>query len=461
MLLTYIKLKTTAAINKTLTSYNDPDQGQIFFSGCGIQYFKDDFKSAPRTLPILSFSRLDDLFELVVNVAHEGFSYPIHFSWIDSFITTDGTALKLHTSKYSNTTQVIAFKGSPLAYEIDTDSFIEIPTCINCGAQLTPSDDHYCESCVHELTATKSYSYKPTPSFIGESTYFYGIELEYGFNKRSELAKFMHSHKGLVYLKEDSSIRGGEFRAELVSHPFSFDALMSPDSFIHQVDKLSVTPHENNGCHVHISRTAFNDNKHYSLFYFLLYSSQKLLETVGGRELNSYCQYLPTGHVSSKSNTPLNSGTRASVINENNRDTIEVRIFNSTNSTEELKRYIQFLDSLINYTASVSKQATLSGWAKFIAKNSSKYSVIHTFLADYTTLLTGKVIYKDPILKTMPISKLPLTALNKITKIFTENDTIIVTPGEIITNNGTIRVQTAEGGTNIQISSITQVEIQI
>jgi hypothetical protein len=61
----------------------------------------------------------------------------------------------------------------------------------------------------------------------------------------------------------------------------------------------------------------------------------------------------------------------------------------------------------------------------------------------------------------MPISKLPLTALNKITKIFTENDTIIVTPGEIITNNGTIRVQTAEGGTNIQISSITQVEIQI
>jgi flagellar biosynthesis protein FlhG len=150
-----------------------------------------------------------------------------------------------------------------------------------CGTVLDTDDTELCSSCLIEhFYAVKTYNYKPYPKFKGEqikadkeNPIWYGIELEVGVNKRHTVAKLVKDSNEGLYLKSDSSIAvGSEGSVEIVSHPYSFTALMDKDSWVSKIDKLDVN-HEpqQNGCHIHVSRTAFVDDNHYALLYHLMY----------------------------------------------------------------------------------------------------------------------------------------------------------------------------------------------
>ena len=420
-----VRLHPQSHIDSLLEDVVDYDNN-ITYRGTDCIVFEDDLRQADDSIyPIKYIKKNADTYttEIVTIAPSDGFAIHIHEKWIKSVIV-DGTEYDLVYSKpwfdadNIKTTTVHTFFNIPSLSILFNDA-----CCTSCGAELeTPTDDMLCDSCVNTITNLNSYSHKPAPVFFGEdSTKHYGIELEYGFTNKREAAKIMSRHTSALYLKSDSSVRGGDFNAELVSHPHTFAELMKPDSFIHTVATAKVNPSESNGCHIHISRTSFTDNKHYALFYFLLHSSRDLLEYVGGRQLNSYCKFQSSGRIHSKMNQP-ESADRARAINENNTATVEVRIFNSTNKPADIRRYIQFVDSAIEYTRGANKRISVKDYFSFVKANNTIYSDLASHIVDFKSTLPAPITYREPIIKDMAISKIALTDLPNVISFLVDSD---------------------------------------
>ena len=338
----------------------------------------------------------------------------------------------------------------------------EMLICDCCGdvsEHTTPNDGKLCSKClVDKFYDIKSYSYKPTPTFFGkqikadvDNPIHYGIELEYGFNSRTNMALLMMEHSKEVYLKSDSSIRGGEYKAELVTHPMSFEYLMSDAKWLDKLSSIEAIPNTDyNGCHVHISRSAFVDDKHYSLFYFMMHNMYDVLQYVGGRKFTDYCKPRASGKVfnKTKGNTSNANGDRAVMLNENNQATIEARFFASTDKAEDIKMYVQLLESVIKYTK-YKTTVTVTGWVKYVQKYSIKYNFLNIKLGGVQKeWLDGNVTYKAPRMVTKDFSKVMASKLICISTIIMKDGTKYSDISNIRLDNGNSFIKVHHDGGN-------------
>ncbi len=334
----------------------------------------------------------------------EGKKRAVHLDWIGEFNkskrlgkdkgTYDGKVVLTRKYQFNLTTcELIELKDLPLC------------TCGAVGTIAMYDGSKMCKSCSDDLTTNHDYSYRPTYKYIGKqikadeaTPTWYGLEVEVSTN-REELAKFVYKHSDSVYLKSDSSINGSDYCTEIVSMPHSFTELMKKkDSWLDDISTLSTNEVDANGCHVHISRTAFKDDKHYGLFYFLLHSIEGIATKVGGRDLTNYCKMSPTGRVHNKGNKGSNDGARDIFLNERGEHTVEARFFKGTTDTAKLKGYVQLLESLIKYTRYHSKMVTIKGWFQYITKKSTKYKELLAVVGDVTqhSEYTNTVCYREP-----------------------------------------------------------------
>ena len=321
-------------------------------------------------------------------------------------------------------------------YYLDIDTLACIPSeeitiCSECGAvstHVTPSGEKLCADCfTKRYFKVENYRYRPTLNFLGaqlpkdkEHPVFYGIELEYGFNNKEAMAEVVCNSDGQVFLKSDASIHGGDYHAELVTHPMSFKHIMNNASWIYDLQKIGAVKNPSrNGCHIHISRTAFVDDSHYSLFYFLMHSMYDIVQFVGGREFTDYCKPRKFGKVfTKKKDNKDNNEDRTVMLNELNDNTIEARFFASTDKPEQIKRYVQFLESLIKYTR-YQKKVTVSGWYTYCKKYSKKYKELieHLDGANQDWFLVGEVEYRAPVIKKTKTYEASVSSLVNASKI--------------------------------------------
>lgn len=352
--------------------------------------------------------------------------------WVD--IMTDGVktdmALSSEGKKHGN---YLEYREG---YVIDVEQMsIHKKTDLNlcgCGAVIG-NDTVLREACLcadcytQEHFYVNNYSFKPTPEFTGPqiasnagNEVWYGLELEYGLHSKLGITKLVKQHK--LYLKSDSSIAtasaGG---AEMVSHPHSFTALMAEDSFVNKVDTIDCNESDRNGCHIHVGRTAWVDDKHFALTYFLMYelATMGVLEKIGGRNFTNYCNLeQPTEriHQMKKEKQEGLSKTRTLWCNENNDATVEFRFFKSTNNVKQLKRYIQLLESVIKYTKFHKKTVSTSGLIAYIRKYSRKYAELSEFLGTIT-IDDRTVTYTEPQSKTLDIRALTILEIPYISSI--------------------------------------------
>lgn len=302
-----------------------------------------------------------------------------------------------------------------------------LPLCKHCGAVLTDGEDDLCNSCVEKLTRKDSYRHKPEFKFKGkqikadaENPIWYGIELEYSLKSNVKMAELKHKYMDDVYLVSDGSIYDSSevnYKAELVSMPHSFNKLMSKNSYLDELPNLDVVNGgTKNGCHVHISRTAFKDSKHFGLFYFLILEDQKFAQYIGNRKETNYCQFTKTGSVATKDNAAKPNYNRTA-INERNDDTIEIRFFNSSNDLKEVKTYIQYLDSLIKYTKYAKVSVSLKGWKSYVKKYIKKYKELYNKIEKYENDLSLVVKYREPKIYKTSVKKLKLSDLYESTSL--------------------------------------------
>lgn len=470
-----IKIKLKPKDQLPLTEIIDYESDTVVGIGTeGAVYCESALSTPDNTYTLHSIDKYPDEYYKEIYVIAGNLLAPIHETWIESIIDDTGTVHTIDHSKPWITSTLIKLSTPFYFLNIDTlEVVFNDQCCTSCGTHLeTETEFGICSTCEEEITNVKNYSYKPDPVFFGTSDAgkYYGLELEYGFNSRTDALKVVAPHSSALYLKADSSIRGGNFQAELVSHPHTFEQLMDPSSFIHTVAKASVQQRDENGCHIHVSRSSFTDNKHYALFYFLVHASQEFLEFVGGRPLNSYCKYQPIGKIFSKENIPT-STDRAVVINECNSSTIEIRIFKSTNNPAEIKRFIQFIDSAIEYTRQAKKQISLTNYFKYIKAHTSRYDMLTASIANYKGSVANPIVYRSPIIKDIKASSLTLTDLANITTVrtsvesirvdLTRTNLILLAAGTSLEFNGVSETDSSNNNRNyrIPLSEITTLRV--
>ena len=367
----------------------------------------------------------------------------IHLDWIASFNGSPTIAHKI----VEDTLLIVSRK---YVFNKNTGELLEkstMPLC-DCGAlgTITMHDGGLlCSKCNDELTMPKNYSYKPdTFEFIGDqlsadkdTPVWYGLEVEVATDK-TKLGKYMYEHRHGVYLKSDGSIEGAGHRVEIVSMPHSFNALMHKDSWLSKIDALPTANTKANGCHVHISRTAFKDDKHYALFYFLLHKMNKIATKVGGRELTNYCQLKPSGKVHNKTKDGIGDGSRQVYLNERNKDTVEARFFKSTTNVTNLRAYVQLLESMIKYTRYHATTVTSKGWFEYTTKKSKKYAELLSVLGDIDiSSLDHYITYKEPTIIVKQFEDCTMKDLINMVKIEVRGDNLQYTFSALYNNNGT------------------------
>jgi len=423
--MTQIKLKPLAQVESTLYDVYDV-QDETTYKGTGFCiYYGDYLGRENRVFDLKKIERDDAYNTYFIYVTTDGANnIPVSEEWIDS-ILVDNIEYKITNNDWFTTHRIRTNVAHTFISLPDFTVTFDDSCCTICGSYEHVDPTHkICSKCIDKALEVHSYNYKPTPTFFGEGKKHYGIELEFGFTSKKQAAKIVVPNSTKVYLKQDSSIRGGTFKAELVSHPHTFEELMAPTSYLNALDSATVEKNENNGCHIHISRTAFDSQKHFGLFYFLMYSSKQLLELVGGRKLNNYCAFSYSGHVATKENLPSPTTERGRVINEQNEKTIEVRIFDSINNASRVKSYVQFLDSIIEYTRDAKVTVSITKYLAYVAANQDKYSELYAIIKDFKSPDKGTVVYKKPTIKTTTISKLPLSDLSLIISITTFNNEV-------------------------------------
>ena len=347
----------------------------------------------------------------------------IHSSWIKG------------TVELKEDKQLFIING---VYYNDKFEIQDIKSCATCGSEEPLVEDSgLCPNCFNEKhSKINSYNYKPTPIFIGEqlktnvdAPVWYGIELEHACKDRLKAAKFQYKYsKGekVFYYKHDGSIYSSEFPIEMVTHPHSFSALMQAE-WLNKLKDLDTINNEEvsrqNGCHIHVSNTAFIDDKHYAKWYFFVYSlANGILQKIANRECTSFCKNIKVGSLLSKSKNPTEENERQVIINERNNATKEVRMFSTTSDPKVLKSYIQFLESTIKYAKYANTKLSYDNWVAYVTKYSTKYEELLAVLSGITLPKPKELIVPTKEVEVENIYDIPTKYLSNIIKITDKND---------------------------------------
>lgn len=383
-----------------------------------------------RLVEIVEFSAIS----LLVTVP-EG-TFHVHPSWVANFSDSKST---LASSFLQNKRNLKL--SAELMVNLDTKELIslkDLAVCSECGEPLDIHGLDICSSCLTEKHYNvKSHSFTPSYIHYGEqegklettNNAWYGLELEYGLPRKVDMAKLVYASEGpegnkALFLKSDSSITGGEYRAEMVTHPMSFDYLMSAEWLNNLSSLQAVDRPESNGCHIHISRTAFKTDKAFNKFKYLLLSNKKALEAIGGRPETSYAKFKADDSERTSTKDRI-VGEKYNAINQTHTHTIECRFMASTDNPVQVRRYIQFLDSMVKYTSYHSSTASFEEYVRYVAKYKDKYAIIHQFILDNEEVFkVGQVTIKSYVKKVIPIEILKVSDFMSVTKIiFTNNET--------------------------------------
>ena len=285
-----------------------------------------------------------------------------------------------------------------------------------------------------------SYSYKPRPSFLnsdGTSSAYASMstisarpELYLGFEQEVEY-RGHHTHsrrdgafkvlaamtkdnsENVVYLKEDGSISNG---FEIVSHPMTIDYAMNHVNWagITALKRMGFESWNATSCglHVHMSRSAFADDKHLFKFVKFIYSNRVDLVKFVGRE-SSYAKFGLDNFVSSWMDYDTGVRTQNSLmkmlkdqstnndrycaINIQNSHTVELRFFRPSLNVTTVQAALQFCKASFDYTEMLTTQEVVGSNAlafmsfrKWVRNRTDKYEVLDTRITERCGAMMGE-----------------------------------------------------------------------
>ena len=255
-------------------------------------------------------------------------------------------------------------------------------------------EKYYSSESVAPLSGLHGYSFKPKPVFNGDGGKFLGIEMEFhNCGESNERAnQIIGDLNKIIYAKHDGSLRNG---MEFVTHPCTPQFHLSNidyDKFFKRVQGLNGKSTANSGLHIHVNRNFFKgeneiakiirfvENNFDTLMFFACRTDE---DSKWCRKYGLKVKELPQIYAEAKS---VNEKYRS--INLCPSDTVEFRMFRSTQDVERVHAYIQFVD-VVTDLANMDSVRYI-GWSNIarVAKN-KKYVELRNVL-EKTGLLKEK-----------------------------------------------------------------------
>ena len=251
------------------------------------------------------------------------------------------------------------------------------------------------------------YGYQPSPNFyvreietnrivrtnkteLIKDTPFMGFELEIEVNNNDRgdtAAELLSNNSDWLYCKYDGSLDHG---FEIVSHPHTLTA--------YNLRKWDwITTLKDNGCtswntgtcglHVHINKSAFENNGHIWKFTNLILYNRNQATRLAGRSDNQwssfYKEYKKVGKVLKGELDPQ----RYSAVNLMNYRTIEVRMFRGSLHEPRVRAALEFVNANFEYTKTLTshdvlKNDAMSWWSftEWAVSNESTYPHLTHYL---------------------------------------------------------------------------------
>lgn len=187
--------------------------------------------------------------------------------------------------------------------------------------------------------------------------------------------------RNLCKFKSDASL--GPYGIEIVTMPLYFEHLISLKKkfieafkYYRQQGGWSYKDYRT-GLHIHISRKAFTSYKHLYNFYIGITKNQRFTQRIAKRKANGYCEF-PINPFVHGYNQIFKSErySRHDVVNFNNKETIEVRVYKGSIAWHNIQSYVEHIYSLFKYSLLITQQNkdfTVDSYRDFILVNKNEY----------------------------------------------------------------------------------------
>lgn len=276
--------------------------------------------------------------------------------------------------------------------------------CSECGDLYRTSDlnyddeAEYCDDCFRLRQfdadlAIHHYACKPPwiyyrSRFDGSrcdaDSFFMGVELEVentsnGLHGNRDTALAVKKLVPVV-CKQDGSIHDG---FEIVFHPQTYayatnDGRKAIERCLQELRQRRYSGHNYGGMHVHVNLCAFS-RLHLYKFHQLFRNARSLFAAISQRKPERLEQWASFGALTA---SPLNNIDKYCALNYT-RDTVEVRIFNSTLRTDRFYKNLESVKAAIDYSKLCSlRELDSEGFLCFVMQNQSTYRNLATFLVE-------------------------------------------------------------------------------
>ena len=266
-------------------------------------------------------------------------------------------------------------------------------TCDNCNEVehrdyrqcANDSENEYCEGCYDDLTEycdDCDYSYHSNRGcqcnersnldeyntrnplhYLGKenSIQFYGVEIEvqvYQNQSRNEVVEMFrdcfNQDQTNVICKRDGSLdpqKGFEMSSTNCSFDYHKNHFWNDFFELKPAQYCKAYDGSDCGIHIHFNRNAYTENNLRSLNCFYNNPKNKsLIVDIAGREGTSYCRFIPEVNfddpIFTRGQDEHGREYKYRVINYNNKDTVEVRIFRSNLKQLSFLRYLEFVHTV-------------------------------------------------------------------------------------------------------------------
>ncbi len=266
------------------------------------------------------------------------------------------------------------------------DQYYYCEDCDQYGTSDCFSEDEYgtmlCDECLPQIDERliKEWNYRPEMIFHPAipkdplKPLYIGMELEIQWDNYYDeanewLNRMVDEYGEMLYFKSDSSVDQG---FELVTHPLSPEYALENFPF-HElqvaIDEGAEERHHSTGVHIHIDRGALTTAQMWK-FLKVHKTQRELCGIVGGRGTKTdYANwdnnFTPVTEnmfsIARKKGEAFGGAARYVPVNLQNEDTIELRYMEGTINPEEIRKNIQWVQALYDFTDHISVEDVKNG----------------------------------------------------------------------------------------------------
>lgn len=262
--------------------------------------------------------------------------------------------------------------------------------CDECGTPfLDYNNEGLCEQCGASYKLLDYYAKAEEILETEEtSSTLFGIELEYENITAKQVGRHLRGH---AISKRDGSVRNG---VEIVTRPACVET--HKKSLLPFYESIKVAAKSNTGMHVHVDKSKLTNYQMGFMMEFL--NKDELIPyitTVAGREYskNTYCRTsksmtMTWGNSFDEGSYKLykRSTEKYSPFNTAKSKTVEIRIFSSPESFEEMSAKLDFVAALVKYSSpyavsvkSLKDKFTWETFTGFVKANRKEFSHFYNY----------------------------------------------------------------------------------